>query len=199
MVKCCVTALAFLMPLSVAGRVWAQACGGSTRTILLEYPVNSKKPVSVEYELFYLMPKVDLNGDWRKQVAFISSFIYGDPKAKDSPFWTRYDDGLTFFEVPKAKAKSYLKNYKIEDFKYLYNNHWLKYHLSELKGKFVDGKLELHTLETDGTTFLMKVTSTGYQTQYLLNDFLGGCHYNYQVRNGAPPAQKIVMKKTAKP
>jgi hypothetical protein len=171
----------------------SQACGGSVRTIRLEYPNGEKKATTVEYELFYLMPKDDAGYDWKKQDAFISDFLYSVGKAKQPLMWMEYKDGATFFQVPREKAEGYIKAYRLDDFKAIYTNPWRNHGPPQLKGKFADGILRLNTLETDRTTFIMKVSAAGYETQYLLNNFLGGCHDRDDLHGRA--GQKIVMKR----
>lgn len=193
------TALAvFLLLFTFANQAAAQACGGSTRTIKLEYPAGAKAPKTVDYQLYFLMPKTDIEGDWKKQAEFIADFLYGKHDQEPVPFWHRYDNGTTFFEVPAVKAEAYIAKYRQEDFAFIYTSTWREHVLAQLHGQFTGGILRLRTGETDGTTYIMKVTAEGYKTQYLLNDFLGGCHYNYTTKNGPDPAQKIVMQKGGK-
>ncbi|MFT3743967.1 MAG: hypothetical protein QM785_06685 [Pyrinomonadaceae bacterium] len=167
----------------------AQYCGGSIRTIRLEYPKGSTPARSVNYQLFYLMPKHKADRGWEKHQEFISEFLYGSPKKFVS--WRRSDD-TTFIEVPKDKAEAYINGYKLEDFKYLYEDAWHKWEPDQMVGKFDEGILKLRTGETNDTTFIMRVTARSYEPQYLLGDFMGGCH-SENAKDGKV-GQKIIMK-----
>lgn len=188
--------VALLTLLSCAGDIKAQVCGGSIRTIRLEYSDGEKEARrTVNYELFYLMPKDDDGHDWRKQDAFISDFLNGDVAVK-GPVWLTYNHAESFFQVPKKKAETYIAAYRLENFKAIYTDDWREHGPPQLKGSFAHGLLRLRTRETDRTTFIMKVTSPGYETQYLLSNFLGGCHKMFDSRK--PSGEKILMKR-AKP
>lgn len=172
---------------------YAQYCGGSVRTIVLEYPKGSEPARSVSYQLFYLMPKKKADRRWDQQRAMIAEFLYGSPEKDVS--WGRSGDE-TFLTVPAKKAEEYINNYRVEDFAYLYDDGWHKWEPDLLVGKFDDGVLRLQTGETNSTTFIMRVTARGFETQYLLSDFLGGCHRERD-KNGKPAGQKIIMKPLA--
>lgn len=174
----------------LASRANSQYCGGSTRTIRLEYAKGSVPARSVNYQLFYIMPKKSEAAEWGKQHELIAEFLYGSPKKQVS--WQRTTD-TTFLEVPKEKAEAYINAYKLEDFNYLYGNEWNKWESDQMVGKFDDGVLKLQTGETNITTFIMRVTAKGYETQYLLSDFMGGCHNRYV----KPAGQKIIMRPLA--
>jgi hypothetical protein len=184
-----------VMLLTINGGVYAQACGHSVRTIRLEYPAVTKPVALVTYQLFYVAPKNDDNSDWKKRLEFISNFFYDSPTAKELPFWSALDDGEEFLKIPVVKAARYLKDYKLNDFQKIYSQQWHDHHLSQLKGKFTKGTLELKTAEGDTTAFLMKVTARGYRTQYFLSDFLGGCFPGKGDPNVSMKIQKIVMEK----
>lgn len=181
--------------MAMTGGAYAQACGSSVRTIKLEYPAGAKPAALVSYQLYYVAPKNDPNTDWAKRLEFVSNFYYGDPKAKNLPFWSADDDGEQFLIVPVAKALAHLKGYKVSDYQQIYTQDWNKGHLNQLNGKFTKGQLELKTSEGDSTAFLMKVTARGYKTQYLLSNFLGGCFPKKGDPNVPQRIQKIVMKK----
>jgi hypothetical protein len=175
----------------LATRTEAQYCGGSIRTIRLEYPKGTVPARSVNYQFFYLMPKK--REGWEKHQAMIAEFLYGDTKKFVS--WQRTGDS-TFLEVPKEKAERYINSYKVEDFKYLYEDAWYKWETDQMVGKFDDGILKLQTGETNNTTYIMRVAARGFETQYLIGDFMGGCHEQYE-KAGKPFGQKIVMKPIA--
>lgn len=156
----------------------AQACGRSVRTIELEFAEKVEKPEKVSYELFYVAPKIkSVNELWdEKTTKFVSKFYYGNPKKEKFQFWQTTYGTTEFLEVPKEKAEKYLQNYKLEDFKLIYEDDFHNHHLSQLNGEFKDNKLKLKTSEMDNTPFLLKVSAKGFDTQYYLADFLGGCH-----------------------
>lgn len=186
----CLIAIAALTAL--ASRTNAQYCGGSIRTIRLDYPERTVPARSVNYQLFYLMPKNKADNGWQKHEEMIAEFLYGSPKKFVS--WQRTGD-TTFLEVPKDRAERYINSYNIEDFKYLYEDAWHKWETEQMVGKFDDGKLRLQTGETNNTTFIMRVAAKGFETQYLLGDFMGGCHKEYV--SGKPAGQKIIMRPLA--
>jgi hypothetical protein len=185
--------LAFLLFL-VACQVsiaYAQACGGSTRTISLKYKAGENQPQKVGYELFYLAPKntgAEKN-DYERLRKFLSKFLYDDPDAEKYTFWGGYD---AFVKVPAERAENYLKDYRLEDFKDFYTNRYNEHHLSQIKGSFSsDGTLRLKTRETDATPFIMQIKAGQYETLYLLSSFLGGCFRDNEV-------QTIEMKRLKK-
>jgi hypothetical protein len=172
--------------------VYAQACGKSVRTITLEYKPNEKPPKKVSYELFYLAPKEDGSkfNDYEKMSKFLTDFL-GDSTKGEHFFWAGYGDGNPFVNVPTEKAENYIKNYNVKDFSSYYTNQWHDNHLSQLKGRFVNGVLKLETRETDITPFIMRIKAKNYETLYLLSSFLGGCFNNGE-------KQTIQMNQTKK-
>jgi hypothetical protein len=173
-----------------ASIVYAQACGGSTRTISLKYEAGAKPPRQVGYQLFYLAPKntgAEKN-DYERLRKFLSKFLYDNPDAEKYTFWGGYD---AFVKVPPEKAENYIKDYRLEDFKDFYTNRYNEHHLSQIKGSFSDGTLRLKTRETDATPFIMQIKAVRYETLYLLSSFLGGCFRDNE-------AQTIQMKRLKK-
>src|ERR1044071_1271375 len=72
---------------------YAQACGGSTRTISLKYETGENAPREVNYKLFYLAPKntgAEMN-DYERLRKFLSKFLYDNPDAEKYTFWSGYD------------------------------------------------------------------------------------------------------------
>jgi hypothetical protein len=184
--------LAFLL-LIIACQVsitYAQACGGSTRTISLKYEAGENAPLKVNYKLFYLAPKntgAEKN-DYERLRKFLSKFLYDNPDAEKYTFWSGYD---AFVKVPAEKAENYIKNYRLEDFKDFYTSQYKEHHLSQINGSFSDGTLRLKTRETDTTPFIMQIKAGKYETLYLLSSFLGGCFREDE-------AQTIQMKRLKK-
>lgn len=177
----------FLLPVSF---IHGQACGKSKRTILLKFENGEKLPERVSYEMFYLAPKgtgADKN-DQARLAKFLSEFLYDDANAKGNRFWSNYETDTPFLSVPKDKAERYIKDYKLEDFKDFYTIDYKKHHLSQLKGEFKNGSLELLTEETDITPFIMRVRAERFETVYLLDSFLGGCFNNL-------PAQTVEISR----
>ena len=166
----------------------AQACGGSVRTIELEFAEMVKKPEKVNYELFYVAPNVKSVSElsYEKMTEFVSNFYYGYGENENAQPWRTNNSTTEFLIIPNEKAENYLLNYNLKYFKPIYEDGFRKHHLRQLKGEFEENKLELDTSEMDYTPFLMKITAENFETQYFLADFLGGCH--------SGDKQKIKMK-----
>jgi hypothetical protein len=166
--------LVILFPVSL---VYGQACGGSTRTILLKHEKGEKPPKKVSYELFYLAPKntgADLN-DYERTTKFLSKFLYDNENAEKKISWGGYDEENPFISVAAERAEKYIESYKLEDFKDFYTNRFYVHHLRQLNGKFTDGTLKLETRETDVVPFIMRIKAGNYETLYFVSSFLGGC------------------------
>lgn len=175
---------------SAVSIAFGQACGMSKRHFVLEFEKGIRTPERVGYEMFYLAPKgtgADKN-DYPRLAKFLSEFLYDNADAEKTMFWINYEPENPLLKIPADKAEKYIATYKLEDFKDFYTVDYKKHHLSQLKGEFKNGELELTTGETDITPFIMRIKHKGFETLYLLDAFLGGCFNN-------KPAQTIVMKR----
>lgn len=156
----------------------AQVCGGSYLNLELKFEENVKTPEKVNYELFYVLPKLKNASEiWdEKTIEFVSKFYYGDSKKEKYQFWKLSESKYKFLIVSPEKAENYLKNYKLEDFEVVYKSVYKEDHNKQLKGEFRFNQLSLLTGEMDITPFLMKISAEGFETLYFLSNFLGGCH-----------------------
>ena len=156
----------------------AQYCGGSYLNIELKFEKTIKVPEKVDYELFYVLPKLkNANEIWdEKTIEFVSKFYYGNSKKEKYQFWNLSESKYDFLKVPAEKAEKYLKHYKLEDFEVIYKEIYRDDHSKQLKGEFRFGRLTFKTSEMDITPFLLKISAEGFETLYFLSNFLGGCH-----------------------
>lgn len=171
----------------------AQYCGGSYLNLELKFAENVKPPEKVNYELFYVLPKLKSVyevGD-QKTIEFVSKFYYGDSKKEKYQFWQLHHSDYNFLKVSPKTAGNYIKNYKLEDFEVVYKAFYQERHYKQLKGEFSFNRLTLETGETDNTPFLMKISAEGFETLYFLSDFLGGCHRS---GNRHPILMKAISK-----
>lgn len=172
--------LASLLTLIVLTPAFGQYCGSSRRRVVLRYDTGVKQPESVEFRLFYLMPKGEKKAGYEEQAAFISEFLYGDPKRGAGRFWHTYRGDTEFLKAPEKKANDYVSAYRHEDFKFIYESAYAKIygdeHAAELSGSFVKGEHYFRTNEMDDTTFIMRVRADGFKTLYFVSNFLGGCY-----------------------
>ena len=101
----------------------AQECGGSVRTIELQFAGKSKKPEKVSYELFYLAPKVKYISElYEKETTdFVAKFYYGKAN-QEYQFWQTQNNTVEFLNVSRQKVEKYLKTYKLEDFEPIYSD-----------------------------------------------------------------------------
>jgi hypothetical protein len=169
------TALLIIFTFSTAN---AQYCGGSYLNLELNFAKNVKPPEKVNYELFYVLPKLKSIyevGD-EKTIEFVSKFYYGDEKKEKYQFWQLHHSKYKFLEVSPKKAEKYIKHYNLEDFEVVYKAFYRERHYKQLKGEFSFNRLTLETGETDNTPLLMKISAKGFETLYFLSSFLGGCH-----------------------
>jgi hypothetical protein len=181
--------------------IFPQACGKSIRNIQFDFEKTAKKPEKIYYKLFYLLPKradryVGLQLSYEffrddEKLAFLSPFIYDNPKPPNRYFWMTNDTETKFIEIPADKAIKYINVYKIKDFEGVLFGEWWEHHLPQLWGNTCNGVLELKTSETDNVPFLMEVSAEGYENLYFVSNFLGGC---FNVVDGVKPFQHIQMR-----
>ncbi|MBS1797971.1 MAG: hypothetical protein JSS81_29395 [Acidobacteria bacterium] len=187
--------VAVIIAFSLFSKINAQNCGGSTRTIELEFPAGVEKPPAVYYQLYYLMPKrvdryLDVKDSWDKrrddQASFLSKFLYDNPKPPNYYFWEQLKPGGEFIEVPKEKALKYVlgrtdggidfnKGHRYRDFEGLFINDLRQTHITQFKGQTCDRTIVFQTTEGDGTSFLLGIRAEGYEPQFFVSNFLGGC------------------------
>lgn len=189
--------LAAIILCTVTASAYGQACGGSVRSLQLEFPADVKTVPVANYNLYYVLPagaKPEDLGD-EKLSAHVSEFYYGDPKRGERYFWFGFDDRAPLLAVSAERADRFINNYKEEDHSNLFRTpeSWRRHHQSQLAGAFKKGRLDLKTSETDDTPFLMRITADGYETLYFLSAFLGGCHY--RPSDGSMVVQTLKMKR----